>query len=348
MCSATACKIKHAAARAEFVGQYAEGISIFAELLARPISAPLAAQYVEPAPAPVEVAADPLPPAVVAAAIAAPARARRPRAERTAPPPAVVAPVAVAPRRADYEPAQTAPMVLLPSQRAAARREPAPVEVAPVAAPAPRRASPAPQAAPAPVASRSPRRQKLATVGIGPGRYAFGYLGKQCEVARDSAGQWFLKIDGREGSRRYNTKRHAVNAARLFIEGAAAAPAPVAAQEAAAVAAAPTPAAAAPPAVAAGEALPVGWRRESITRKQIKYLLHLRRQLGRCGLSPRSPLAEKNGLNRGEASDLIDSLKSQLREYGAGGNGNGGAIQTCNAGPFYNGFCTICFLPQAR
>lgn len=203
----------------------------------------------------------------------------------------------------------------------------------------------------------SPRLQKLATKQIAVGRYAFEHCGIAAEVANTAEG-WRLTIAGTPGNRRYETKRHAVNAARLVMESQAAAakaapapakpaPAPIA-KPAAAEIARPAPATAAPAPAARvnwrSEAAP--WRKEKMTPKQARLLGHLYGKMTKCGLTANSPLASKAGLNRGEASDLIVSLKSQLGGYARTPRAAGTATEGCSIGPFNKGFCEVCGLVQ--
>ena len=223
--------------------------------------------------------------------------------------------------------------------------------------PAPVAAKPQPIVQPAAARqSSSPRLQKLSTTQIAPGRYAFTHCGVSGEVASSSEG-WRLTIAGVAGNRRYETKRHAVNSARLVIEGNSKPAAPVAAkpQPAAAPAAAaprPAPAAAAAPVAPAGrgwKSADAPWRREPVTSKQSRLLMHLRGKMSDCGLTPASPLANQTGLNRGQASDLIDAMKSQLGDYSrAPRTATQTAVQGCSVGPFAGGVCTICGLVENR
>lgn len=236
---------------------------------------------------------------------------------------------------------------------AVAAAPPAPL---PVVKPAAVAKPPAPRSAPvaAPVARKSngtPRLQKLSTRQIAVGLYTFEHAGSR-GVVKNAADGWQLIINDIPGSRRYETKRHAVNAARLVMESAAAAaPAPVAP---AAIAAAPVarPAPAPAPAPATGRRVSwrsaeAPWRREQMTSKQARHLAHLAGKMTACGLESTNPLATQAGLNRGEASDLIDSLKSQLSAYGRQPPRPGTRRQGCSIGPFANGYCVSCGLVQS-
>lgn len=236
---------------------------------------------------------------------------------------------------------------------AVATAPPAPLPVVKPAAVAKPAAAPRSAPAAAPVARKSTARlQKLATRQIAVGLYTFEHAGSR-GVVKNAADGWQLIINDIPGSRRYQTKRHAVNAARLVMEAAAArsAPAPAAI---AAPAPAPRPAPVAPPAPATGRRVSwrsaeAPWRREAMTAKQARHLAHLAGKMTACGLTSTSPLATQAGLNRGEASDLIDSLKSQLSGYArTPRTGTQTAVQGCGIGPFARGFCLKCGLPQSR
>lgn len=220
------------------------------------------------------------------------------------------------------------------------------VKSAPVAAVARPAPAVAPQAAPSKIAG--PRLQKLATRQIAVGLYTFNHAG-MVGVVKNTAEGWQLIINDVAGNRRYETKRHAVNAARIKMEQFAAAPATAPQAKPAAVA---RPAATAPAPVAAPPAPRVNWksqeapwRRERMTSKQASLLGHLGGKMEKCGLTATSPLASQAGLNRGQASDLIDSLKSQLGGYARAPRAAGQtAVEGCSIGPFAGGFCTICGL----
>lgn len=255
----------------------------------------------------------PLPPAV-ARSVATRARAR------------ATAAVAVAEQSAPATPAAERPEYVAPEivRGVVTIGRPRPERPAPVAEqPAavartrqPRTAAPA----------RKPRRQKLATEQIAPGRYAFVYCGSQCEVTRGADG-WVLVIDGRPGAKRYETKRHACNFARIYLESrtaeqpAALATAPVAV---AAPVAAPAPAA--PAADQPGE-----WRSLAPTARQVRYLARLRRKAAAAGI----PYATPAQLTRGVASDLIDRLRDDIGAECADG-------ESCCIGPFARGVCAVC------
>lgn len=239
----------------------------------------------------------PLPP-VVARSVATRARARATAAV------AAPAPAAPAAERPEY----VAPEIVR--------------GVVTIGRPRPERPAPVAERPAAPVArTRKPRRQKLATEQVAPGRYMFRHCGSRCEVARGADG-WVLIIDGRPGARRYETKRHACNFARVYLESRTAEqPAPAPAPVAVAAPAAPAPVADQP-----GE-----WRSLAPTVKQVRYLARLRRKAAAAGI----PYATPAQITRGAASDLIDQLRAAIGAECADGD-------CCCIGPFARGFCTVC------
>jgi hypothetical protein len=193
----------------------------------------------------------------------------------------------------------------------------------------------------------SPRRQKLATRQLAVGRYAFTYLGVACEVARDATG-WRLTIGGTAGNRRYETKRHAVNAARVFLDkqasqAPAATAAPAIRQPQAVVAPAPLAQQPAAPARRVNWRDPAApWRQEPVSRRQARLIGHLLDKARACGLN----LAAVNAspVNKGAASELIDALKAAIGNAANVARQTGVALDGCDIGPFAGGYCTVCGL----